>query len=344
MKIINCFLGKSRGGIEVVALDYADALAECGYESEILTLKKRNYTDYLIKGGHKMHYLIGRGLNPITILHFIKIIKSAKPDIVFLHGTKAVEFGTNRFVKLLCPNIKFIGVSHGVINKKYKKLKYALGIANFLKQELKNIGIQNTYSCQNTIRTNQTIPLLSPHSEENHIPVIGALARDSRIKGWDILFEALGILKQKQIPFKCMVSVKKDNYEEQINRLGLDENCEFLGWVSDKEEFFKKTDLYCLPSRGEGLPLTVLEAMMYEKPIAVSDCPGSVEIVKDSKAGFIHHIGNTKQLAEQLEFLLTHPEERQTMGKNARQHILSHFNNKDLPNRLKKIIEDVYTK
>ncbi len=141
-----------------------------------------------------------------------------------------------------------------------------------------------------------------------------------------------------------MVSIKKDNYEDQINRLKLNENCEFLGWVSDKEEFFKKTDLYCLPSRGEGLPLTVLEAMMYEKPVAVSDCPGSVEIVQNSEAGFIHRIGDSQKLAEHLEFLLSHPTERQTMGKKARTHILKYFNNKDLPNRLKKIIEEVYTK
>ena len=337
---MNVFLGKSRGGIEIVALDYAEALTKLGYDSQILTLKDRNYTEYLKNSNLPIHYLISRGLNPFTILHFTYLMKKHSPDIVFLHSTKAIEFGTNFFVKFHCPNIKFIGVSHGVTSKKYKKLTYAIGIANFLQKNLKNIGIPHTYSLQNTIKFDSTI---SPTSDGNVIPVIGALARDSHIKGWDILFDALGILKQKQIPFKCMVSVKKDNYEEQINRLGLDENCEFLGWVSNKEEFFKKTDLYCLPSRGEGLPLTILEAMMYEKPVAVSNCPGSIEIVENSNAGFIHSIRDSQKLAEHLEFLLTHPTERQTMGKKARKHIFKNFNNADLPNRLKKIIEDVYS-
>ncbi|MBR4926881.1 MAG: glycosyltransferase family 4 protein [Alphaproteobacteria bacterium] len=146
------------------------------------------------------------------------------------------------------------------------------------------------------------------------------------------------------MPFKWIVSIKKDNYANQITKYKLDEDCEFLGWVSDKEEFFKKTDLHCLPSRGEGLPLTVLEAMMYEKPVTVSDCSDSVEIVKNSDAGLIHSIGDSKQLAEQLEFLLVNSQERLRMGKKARQHILCHFNNKDLMNRLSKIIEDVCAK
>lgn len=342
MKIINCFLGKSRGGIEVVALDYAKALNKLGYDSQILTLDNRNYTEYLRNSDLPIHYLVSRGLNPFTILHFTYLIKKHAPDVVFLHGTKAIEFGTNRFVKLLCPTIKFIGISHGVTSKKYKKLKYALGISNFLKKELENIGIQNTYSCQNTIEIDPITP--SPSSHISQFPVIGGLARDSHIKGWDILFDALGILKQKQVPFKCMVSIKKDDYTEQINRLNLNDDIDFLGWVSNKTYFFNQTDIYCLPSRGEGLPLTVLEAMMYEKPVTVSNCPGSVEIVKNSNAGLIHSIGDSKQLAEQLEFLLTNPQERLRMGKNARQHILCYFNNKDLPNRLKKIIEDVCAK
>ena len=83
---------------------------------------------------------------------------------------------------------------------------------------------------------------------------------------------------------------------------------------------------------------------MYEKPVTVSDCSDSVEIVKNSDAGLIHSIGDSKQLAEQLEFLLVNSQERLRMGKKARQHILCHFNNKDLMNRLSKIIEDVCAK
>lgn len=336
-KVMNCFLGKSRGGIEVVALDYANAVKKLGYESEILTLDNRNYTDFLKNGGLNMHYVCGRGLNPITVFHFAYLLKKSKPDVVFLHGTKAVEFGTSGFIRLCFPNIKFIGVSHGVFSKKYKKLKYAMGIATFIQKELQKIGIEKTFCCPNTTQVENNIPPAPSHA----IPVIGAIGRDSPIKGWDILFDALGKLKQKSIPFKCKVSVKKDNYAEQINRLNLNDDIDFLGWVSDKRDFFSKTDIYCLPSRGEGMPLTILEAMMYGKPVAVSDCPGSVEIVKNSESGFISRIGNSEQLAEHLEFFLTHPDKILSMGAQARKHILAHFNNEHLPDRLQKIIQEV---
>ena len=339
MKIINCFLGKSRGGIEIIARDYAEACAELGFESELLSISNRNYTNYLIESKLPCRFIYSRGINPINVLHFIWHLKQAKATIVFLHGTKAIEFGTHFLTKTLCPSIRFIGVSHGVTNKKYRKLKYALGIADFLKDELNNLSIPYTYSCQNTTKI-YDIPLSTDTSQ---IPVIGAIGRDSPIKGWDILFDALSILKKKQIPFHCRVSILKDNYAEQIRRLDLNDNVDFLGWVSDKTNFFSHTDIYCLPSRGEGMPLTVLEAMMHAKPVAASNCPGIVEILQNSNAGFIHPIEDAHKLAEDLAFLLTHPQERKTMGQNARTHILQNFNRSNLPNRLKKIIENVYT-
>lgn len=339
MKIINCFFGKSRGGIEVVVRDYAESCKELGYESEILSINNRNYTKHLTESKLICRFIYSRGLNPINVLHFIWQLKQAKADIVFLHGTKAVEFGTHFLTKLLCSQTYFIGVSHGITNKKYKKLKYALGIANFLQDNLKKLNIPYTYSCPNTTKI-CNIPLSIRTSQT---PVIGAIGRDSHIKGWDILFDALGILKQKQVSFKCIVSILKDKYTEQVNRLNLNDNIDFLGWVSNKTDFFNQTDIYCLPSRGEGLPLTILEAMMYAKPVTASNCPGIIEVVQNSNAGLIHPINDSHKLAEDLEFLLTHHQERQVMGQSARKHILQNFNRADLPNRLKKIIEDVWT-
>ena len=102
-QIINCFLGKSRGGIEVVARDYAESCTKLGYESEILTLKNRNYTSYLIDSKLKCRFICSRGLNPMAILHFVWHLKRAKAEIVFLHGTKAIEFGTHFMTRLLFP-------------------------------------------------------------------------------------------------------------------------------------------------------------------------------------------------------------------------------------------------
>ena len=340
MKIINCFLGKSRGGIEVVALDYADALAECGYESEILTLKKRNYTDYLIKGGHKMHYLIGRGLNPITILHFVKIVKSAKPDVVFLHGTKAVEFGTNRFVQMCCPNVKFIGVSHGVINKKYKKLKYALGIANFLKQELKNIGIQNTYSCQNTTKITN-IPIPDYRTQRNDTFVMGSMGRASNAKGFDIILHAISLLKKQGISIKCKIAgPEKTDYEELITELSIQDEIECLGWITDKDAFYHSIDLYVSGARFEQFGLTLIEAMVRQCPVIATECKGPKEILTQD-CGILVPINDATALSNAILKLAQDDNLRQTYALNGRNRILSHFNNKDLPNRLKKIIEDV---
>lgn len=343
MKIINCFLGKSRGGIEVVALDYADALAECGYESEILTLKKRNYTDYLIKGGHKMHYLIGRGLNPIAILHFIKVIKSAKPNVVFLHGTKAIEFGTNRFVQMCCPKVKFIGISHGVINKKYKKLKYALGISNSLKQELNDIGITNTYLCQNTTKTTN-ISVSDYRTQHNDTIVIGSMGRASKSKGFDVILHAISFLKNQGINIKCKIAgPHKTDYENLINELSIQDEIECLGWINDKDAFYHSIDIYVSGARFEQFGLTLIEAMARQCPVIATECSGPKEIITKN-CGILVPINDATALANAILKLVQDDNLRQTYALNGRNRILSHFNYSDLPNRLSKIIEDVCAK
>ncbi len=336
-RIINCFLGKSRGGIEVVAKDYAESCHQLGYESEILSLNNRNYTDYLLDSKLKCRFIGSRGLNPVSVLHFVWHLKRAKADIVFLHGTKAIEFGTYFITKLLCPSIRFIGVSHGIISNKYKKLKYLITVSKALKKHAENL-VPHRFVLYNMTHEQ------TPNNISTSTITIGTCGRDAETKGYDILLTALGILKKEHIDFKCLFAgPTDDNYKSLIQKLNLTDSVEFLGWVSDKNSFYKKLDIYCSAASQEAFGLTIIEAMMHRIAIVATNCEGPLEILANGE-GIIVPKNNPEKLAAALKKLIIDKNERALLAQRGYNHAMQNFNRKNLPNQLNAIIKCVLEK
>lgn len=336
MKIVNCFFGKSRGGIEVVTVQYAKAAQKSGYASEIFTLNGRNYTDYIRNSNIKCRYLMSRGFNPVTILHFILLLITSHPDIVFLHGTKAIEFGISLPVRLLFPRIKFVGVSHGILSKKYKPLKYLVAITNCLKTAAQNIKIPHCYLLYNTTAVADEMP-----KQETGEIVIGTCGRDSPVKGYDILLKALGQLKKRHLKFHCLFAgLTDDKYRALIDELDLSKHVTFLGWMNDKDAFYKQLDIYVSAAKLEPFGLTVIEAMMRGKPVIATDSDGPKEIITES-CGLIIPKENPNAMADALQELITNSKKRHYLAKNGRIRALEEFSEMSLPEKFKIVVEDI---
>lgn len=335
ISFLNCFMGKSRGGIEVVTRDYAEALKKAGHKSELLTVSRKNYTDYILKSGLKTYLMCSRGLNPLTIAQFARHLFKSKPDIVFLHGTKAIEFGTCKLIKILFPSIKFVGVSHGVYSQKYKKLKYAVVVTPYLKKHLEQIGVPKVFCCPNMTS------ILNVEKKENEILTIGTSGRSSPAKGFDILLQALGILAEQKVSFRCLFAgCEEKDYQDLIDKYNLKEHVRFLGWINDKEKFYNSLDIYCSPSRREPFGLTIIEAMMAELPIVATKCAGPCYIVKPS-FGILTDTENPKELAEGLKILSDNAALRKQMGAAARAEAVKCYNKENLPKHLRAIYNEI---
>lgn len=84
----------------------------------------------------------------------------------------------------------------------------------------------------------------------------------------------------------------------------------------DKEVFFENADIFIFPTLNEAFGLVLLEAMEHALPCIATDEGGISDIVDDGKTGFIVSKRNSEVLADKIEYLLNHPEERMRMGKN----------------------------
>jgi len=97
-------------------------------------------------------------------------------------------------------------------------------------------------------------------------------------------------------------------------------------------------DLFVLSSDKEGLPLVLGEAMAYGVPCIATAVGGNSEIVSHGQTGLLVKPRSPEQLAEAIEYLLAHPEERYRMGANALRRVQEHFNIEDSMKRLKRVV------
>lgn len=118
-----------------------------------------------------------------------------------------------------------------------------------------------------------------------------------------------------------------ERYAEIAKKLGVFDRCEFCGWVTgeDKEELFDRAAAYCLPSKNEGMPMGVLEAMSYGIPPIATPVGGIPQIINDGLNGFIVPINDEEALSDTLCKLMDSPSLRKRIGENARRTIEERF-------------------
>jgi len=90
-------------------------------------------------------------------------------------------------------------------------------------------------------------------------------------------------------------------------------------------EILNAMDVFVLPSLGEGMSNTLLEAMSCGLPVLASRTGGNPEVVVDRESGWLFAPGNSDDLADQLEYLAASLETRRQLGKNARERAVQLF-------------------
>ena len=125
---------------------------------------------------------------------------------------------------------------------------------------------------------------------------------------------------------------------KDFNSLREDENIEVLGFKKNIATLYAKSHIICLPSYREGLPKSLIEAAAASRAIVTTDVPGCRDAVIPNKTGLLVPVKNPEKLADALQWLIDHPQERIAMGKAGRQLAEREF-------RIEKIIKnhtDIY--
>ncbi|HME73523.1 MAG TPA: glycosyltransferase [Myxococcota bacterium] len=154
-----------------------------------------------------------------------------------------------------------------------------------------------------------------------------------RRKGQDILIEAVAALAEPGPPSRVPPAhvwlagegVLRGRLEAQARRLGVAERIHFLGQRSDVFALMRCADLVALPSRFEGHPLALLEAMALGKAVAVSAVGGVPETVRDGETGLLVPRGDVRALAHALERLRADRALRMRLGSAAAREVRARY-------------------
>jgi glycosyltransferase involved in cell wall biosynthesis len=142
-------------------------------------------------------------------------------------------------------------------------------------------------------------------------------------KGQDILFDVLSQDKWKKRPLKVTLFGKGQS-EETLQKLkamyGL-ENVMLNGFVSDVEAIWAEHHALVLPSRYEGLPIVIVEAMLCGRPCIVTDVAGNAELIEDGVTGFVAPAPKASLLDETMERAWQNRRHWHSMGAAAAAHV-----------------------
>ena len=135
-----------------------------------------------------------------------------------------------------------------------------------------------------------------------------------------------------------------DRYKALAKELGIADRCDFLGWVAgeDKERLFDQAGIYCLPSKNEAMPMSVMEAMARGVPVISTRVGGVPQLIDDGVDGLLMDVDDVEGLSDLLLRLAGSSELRGEIGLAGRRRIESKFNIRAAIDGLVGIYQELY--
>jgi len=151
----------------------------------------------------------------------------------------------------------------------------------------------------NAVEAPDEVPMNEAKREELKVLFVGRFAFN---KGIDLLFDAADKLNDANelTKYRFLLGGRGPLWEKytEENRFA---NVELLGFINDVrlKQLYEECDVFVLPTRFEGMPTVVLEAMALAKPIIVSDTGATAELVDDNN-GWLIPVGDVDALVSAL--------------------------------------------
>ena len=178
---------------------------------------------------------------------------------------------------------------------------------------------ENAELVRNPMNIDTASPIPWPsNATEKHLRM-ACVGRLSSEKGLDILFDVLANPCWRARNWRLSLYGEgpiRDVLGRLVNRLKLQDRVDFAGHVA-VEKIWQENHILILPSRHEGMPLAIVEAMRCGRPVIATNVGGNSEVIKDDVTGFIAEAAVSECLARALERMWLQREKLQEIGKLA---------------------------
>ena len=212
-------------------------------------------------------------------------------------------------------------------------VRKAFGLADkvlVLSEEWRNYFAENVCDLSKIVVLHNAVTIpdtpCSPGSQKN----ILFLGRLDENKSPDLLLRAakdlVALFPEMKLYFAGDGDVEQ--FRGLASDLGVLENCKFCGWISgdEKDRLFSEAALLCLPSKHEGMPMSIIEAMARGIPVIATPVGGIPELIEDGVEGKLVPVGDERALSNALIELLSSSQTRALLGNAARNKAKTQFN------------------
>lgn len=346
-----CFftISLAKGGAEHQLVKLAVFFKNEGYDVLIVkALPQNDFKDVLFENEIPVYlYRFGtiRGLKLL-----FGFIKESKPDslISFMFGANVIarlikrRFGTplitsvrssviSRFYLALY-KISYKLDNYTVFNSQFTLDKF---LSNRLTAPKKSLYIPNAVS----------IGEKSVFQSKNEKFTLLSIAHFRPVKDYKTLFQAIKILKDKDVSIKVIVVGKTFGLkwpQLMIKELGIDKILELKGYVQNPAPFLEKANALVLSTFWEGTPNAILEGMAHNLPIITSRVPGCESLVTNAGSGFLFEKQNPEELAEKIiEMIALSEQERMILGNSGYQFVYKNYREEVVYKKWLALIEKV---
>ena len=243
---------------------------------------------------------------------------------------------------------KYVQKLQGFFRFFYGKTDAMMVLAKEFEAQLRAYGYQKPIHLETTVVDNTIFNLVEEKSIEylpkkNESLVLLFLARLERVKGIYEAIDSFRKLKKKHPNIILNVAGTGGALDEAKAYVAAEqiEGINFLGWITgeQKAQAFLDAHIYILASyHGEGMPISLLEAMSTGKSVVTTDVGGIKDFFQDSKMGYFVKAKDTQDLEHQLDRLISNPALLKEFGQYNRAYAERRFT----PQQVTPRIEEIY--
>ena len=318
-------------------------LAKAGVSVTVMTDANTPYVETMRKAGVEIIDFTPRRKFSLEAIRFIRrTVRDGGFDIVYAFNNPAVANAALACIGLKTKLVTYRGQTGnisrwdptGYLTHLSPRVDYIICVSKATRDELRTQvrrpeNVVAIYKGHDTNWYRESPVDLGEFGIPDNSFVVVSVANNRPRKGVPTLIKAAGQLPTDLPIWWLLVGSGMDSPEiqELVNNNPNKDRIVLAGHRKDAPAIVAACQVSVLASlKREGLPKTVIEAMVYGIPPVVSDTGGSAELVVDGESGIIVQPGDAPAIAEAVKRLYLDEALRESMGKAARIRIDSHFN------------------
>ena len=347
-------IGKTKwGGGEKWMINAGKGLKERGHQITNACIKNSVIEQRSIASGlNTWQYTISTDIAFWKIPTLKSYLKKNKIDVLVCCQNKDVKIGARAARQT---GIKAIFARQGIQNLTNKKkyitpfTQYIDGIitnTKSIKHIYEDFGwfpenfIHVIYNGVEILKNIKNINLHDKYKLSHGCKIIFSSGRLDYQKGFDLLINIAKKAKEEGLDWQIIVAGEGKLFsglQSLAEKKGVSDVIRFIGFTNEILSHLDASDVFVFPSRYEGMPNALLEAMSVGKASVATSVNGVPELVEDGKSGFLVESENTDQLYAKIKLLLEDHELNISMGEQAKNQVMTNFTIDKMIDNLEKL-------